>query len=131
MSAYDISKNKRIISIFDNFITKFHELPEQPSYIPTRDKETDIFVPCMAMSDHYPICFIRMTAKRQRQCKGRSYNNISFQYRCYKRLDENRFLDDLAIELESLQISQTDSNIKFKNWIMEFTDVFSRNAPFK
>ena len=33
MSTCDISKNERIILIFENFMTKFHELPEQPSYI--------------------------------------------------------------------------------------------------
>ena len=33
MSFCDIKKNERIISIFENFMTKFHELPEQPSYI--------------------------------------------------------------------------------------------------
>ena len=26
-------KNERIITIFENFMTKFHELPEQPSYV--------------------------------------------------------------------------------------------------
>ena len=26
-------KNERIITIFENFMTKFHKLPEQPSYV--------------------------------------------------------------------------------------------------
>ena len=33
MSTYDISKHERSISIFEHFMTKFHELPEQPSYV--------------------------------------------------------------------------------------------------
>ena len=32
MSTCDMSKNERIISIFETFMTKFHELPKQPSY---------------------------------------------------------------------------------------------------
>ena len=33
MSTCDISKHERSISIFEHFMTKFHELPEQPSYL--------------------------------------------------------------------------------------------------
>ena len=33
MSTCDISKHERNISIFEHFMTKFHEFPEQPSYI--------------------------------------------------------------------------------------------------
>ena len=33
MSTCDISKYERSISIFEHFMTKFHELPEQPSYL--------------------------------------------------------------------------------------------------
>ena len=32
MSTCDISKYESSISIFEHFMTKFHELPEQPSY---------------------------------------------------------------------------------------------------
>ena len=32
MSTCDISKYEWSISIFEHFMTKFHELPEQPSY---------------------------------------------------------------------------------------------------
>ena len=32
MSTCDISKYELSISIFEHFMTKFHELPEQPSY---------------------------------------------------------------------------------------------------
>ena len=32
MSTCDISKNERIVKIFKHFMTKFHELPEQPTY---------------------------------------------------------------------------------------------------
>ena len=32
MSTCDISNNETIISIFEHFVTKFHELPELPSY---------------------------------------------------------------------------------------------------
>ena len=32
MSTRDIAKNERIISINKNFMTKFHELREQPTY---------------------------------------------------------------------------------------------------
>ena len=35
MSTYDISKYEWSISIFEHFMTKFHELPEQSSYINT------------------------------------------------------------------------------------------------
>ena len=35
MSTCDISKHERCtcISLFEGFMTKFHELPEQPSYM--------------------------------------------------------------------------------------------------
>ena len=33
MSTCDILKHERGILIFEHFMTKFHELPKQPSYI--------------------------------------------------------------------------------------------------
>ena len=52
----------------------------------------EIFVPNIAISDHYPICFTRSTSKHQ--LKRKSHKTI--QYRRLKEFNEDSFLKTFA-----------------------------------
>ena len=69
-------------------------------YVSTSDKVTDISVPSIAISDHYPICFTRSTSKIN--FKRQSHKSI--KYRCYKKFNEERFLTDLSESLNSVNL---------------------------
>ena len=96
-------------------------------YVSTSDKVTDISVPSIAISDHYPICFTRSTSKIN--FKRQSHKSI--QYRCYKKFNEERFLTDLFESLNSVNLSNSDSDHNFKTWTTSFISVFDKHAPFK
>ena len=49
-------------------------------YASKTDRLSEVLVPCMAISDHYPICFTRSTAKHT--IKRQTHQTI--QYRCFK-----------------------------------------------
>ena len=70
-------------------------------YVSSSDKVTDISVPSIAISDHYPICFTRSTSKIN--FKRQSHKPI--QYRYYKKFNEERFLTDLSGSLNSVNLS--------------------------
>ena len=54
------------------------------------------FVPQLAISDHFPVCFTRKASKNQ--IKRCSHKSIT--YRCYKRFNDELFLSDLNYSLE-------------------------------
>ena len=93
--------------------------------IPENIAET--FVPNIAISDHYPICFTRSTSKHQ--LKRKSHKTI--QYRCFKKFNEDTFLSDLSENLNNMTCSATDSNINFSQWVSTFVSILNRNAPVK
>ena len=70
---------------------------------------TDISVPYIVVSNHYPVLFTRATTnvhfKRQ--------EHISIQYRTSNQFDDDSFLDDLSEQMNTLVISQTDINAIF------------------
>ena len=88
---------------------------------------TDISVPNIAVSDHYPVLFTRATTnvhfKRQ--------EHISIQYRTFNQFDDDSFLDDLSEQMNTLVISQTDINANFSNWTSKFMAVFDKHAPIR
>lgn len=83
-------------------------------------------MPCVATSDHYPVCFTRTLSKKQ--IKKRSH--LSIKYRCFKKFNEDKFLADLSLVLSSLQFS-TDTNTNFDIWIKSFLSVLDKHAPIK
>ena len=96
-------------------------------YTSNSDHIADISVPTIAMSDHYPIYFTRTTAKSQ--FKRQNHNSI--QYRSFKNFNEDNFLKDLADQMETLDISPSDTNSNFINWTSKFTAVFDKHAPVR
>ena len=71
------------------------------------DKVTECFVPTVALSDYYPVCFTRQTSKLK--IKKRNHNTIKF--RSLTNVENSAFLDDLNTEIQKCKCSQTDSNV--------------------
>ena len=58
-------------------------------YTNQRNKVTECFVPTVALSDHYPVCFTRQTSKLK--IKRRNHNTIKF--RSFTNFENSAFLD--------------------------------------
>ena len=91
------------------------------------DKITECFVPKIALSDHYPVCFTRHTS--QLQTKKR--NNNSIKYRSFTIFENSAFLEDLNTETEKFKCTQFDSNMNFSTWNALFLSVLNKHAPIK
>ena len=61
-------------------------------YASSQDKITEKFVPNIAISDHFPICFTRSASKANYQ----RHTHTTIKYRCYKKFNEDDFLFDLS-----------------------------------
>ena len=87
----------------------------------------DVSVPSIVLSDHYQISFTRTTSKHsvKRQV------NQTIHYRCYKRFNEDDFLNELSNSLDILFISQTDSNHNFESISQILINVLNHHAPLK
>ena len=68
------------------------------------DKITECFVPKIALSDHYPVCFTRHTS--QLQTKKRNHNSI--KYRPFTIFENSTFLEELNTEIEKFKCTQSD-----------------------
>ena len=91
------------------------------------DKITECFVPKIALSDHYPVCFTRHTSKLQ--IKKRNHNSI--KYRSFMIFENSAFLEDLNTEIEKFKCSQSDSYMNFSTWNVLFLSVLNKHAPIK
>ena len=96
-------------------------------YVSSQDKITETFVPNIAISDHFPICFTRSASKANCQ----RHTHTAIKYRCYKKFNEDDFLFDLSEALAFIEISNNDSSKKFKIWTSTFIDMFDKHAPMK
>ena len=96
-------------------------------YVSNTDKLSDISVPSIAISDHYPICFTRTSAKHS--VKRQQHKTI--QYRCYKKFSEQSFLNELSTALDQLVISDSDTNSNFENLNTIILKVLNNHAPLK
>lgn len=96
-------------------------------YASISDNIAETFVPNIAISDHYPVCFTRSTSKNQ--IKRKSHKTI--QYRCFKKFNENSFLNELSQNLNNMTYSATDSNMNFSEWVTTFVSILNRHAPVK
>ena len=106
---------------------RYHPIYQPETPISDPGLVTDISVPSIAISDHYPVCFTRSTSKIN--YKRQSHKSI--QYRCYKKFNKERFLTDLSESLNSVNLSNSDSDHKFKTWTTSFICVFNKHAPLK
>ena len=91
--------------------------------------DCDVSVPAIAISDHYPICFTRSTSRKQ--FKRQAHKTV--QYRCYAKVGEERFHQDLSREIAVINISceSENININFENWTSAFMKIFNKHAPLK
>ena len=96
-------------------------------YVSNTDKLSDISVPSIAISDHYPICFTRTSTKHS--VKRQQHKTI--QYRCYKKFSEQSFLNELSTALDQLVISDSDTNSNFENLNIIVLKVLNNHAPLK
>ena len=129
------TKWKHVIEIND-----LHQLIDKPTRV-TAHSETiidhlytsspelvkDIFIPTIAVSDHYPIQFTRVTSKSH--IKRQQHTTI--HYRSFNRFNEEQFLSDMSDDLSSLDISSNDSDQNFNSFIASFISVFDKHAPLK
>ena len=76
-------------------------------YASDSSKTSEVFVPNMAISDHYPVCFTRTMSKNQLK----RHPHINIQYRCFKKIGEDLFLSDLSAALTSIQFT-VNTNVK-------------------
>ena len=93
-------------------------------YTSQPDKVIECFVPNLALSDHYPVCFTRQTTKLQSTKRSHS----SIKYRSFTRFDNADFLDELNMEIENFKCSQTDSNMNFATWNTLFLSVLMHQS---
>ena len=96
-------------------------------YVSNINKLSDISVPSIAISDHYPICFTRTSTKHS--VKRQQHKTI--QYRCYKKFSEQSFLNELSTALDQLVISDSDTNSNFENLNTIILKVLNNHAPLK
>ena len=82
-------------------------------YTTTPESVKDIQIPKVAVSDHYPIQFTRLTGKSH--IKRQQHTII--HYRSINNFNEEQFLSDLSDNMSSLNVSPNDSDLNFNNFI--------------
>ena len=87
----------------------------------------ETFVPCIAVSDHYPVCFTRTVSKNQ--LKRGIHKTI--QYRCYKNFNEEQFLNNLSETLNNIRFEHGNSDSNFSLWVSSFVSVLDEHVPVK
>ncbi|KAK3084222.1 hypothetical protein FSP39_010249 [Pinctada imbricata] len=101
-------------TLIDHFYTNM------PNYV------TEVHVPKISMSDHYPICITRST---KNLLKKKTHTTI--EYRDYKKFDERNFLQDLADvkfdEIENLK----EPNLALDQFYKLFINVLDKHAKVK
>ena len=80
-------------------------------YVSNTDKLSDISVPSIAISDHYPICFTRTSTKHS--VKRQQLKTIQYCYN--KQFNEQSFLNELSTALDPLILPNSDTNLNFEN----------------
>ena len=122
-------------------IDDLHQIIDQPTrvtantskiidhvYVSNTDRIAEFMVPCIAISDHYPIyCFTSSTSKRI--IKRQTHQNI--QYRCFNKFSDDAFLNELSNALSSFQVNQTDCDQNFERWTQILMMVLNKHAPVK
>lgn len=82
------------------------------------------FIPHYSISDHFPVCFTRKI-----NCKISKSEHISTSYRCFKKFDETLFLTDLASDLDSLVVNESDIDEDFDVLYSNMTKHLDYHAP--
>ncbi|XP_053398328.1 uncharacterized protein LOC128556711 [Mercenaria mercenaria] len=88
---------------------------------------SEINVPAISISDHFPVCFTRKVSSTVP--KGPLHHMI--QYRNMKHFDESVFLESLEQQPWSILDIYEDPNDALDTFNSLFNDVLNRHAPFK
>ena len=87
---------------------------------------SNIFVPNVALSDHFPICFSRHVDKISKRSE-----HTTIRYRSFKSFNDDLFLNDLETNINNFYISPIDCNSNFKFWNDILLSSINRHAPIK
>ena len=91
------------------------------------DKIIECFVPNIALSDHYPVCFNRQTSKLQTKKR----NPYSIKYGSFTIFENSACLENLNPKNEKFKCSQSDSNMNDSTWNTLFLSILNKLAPIK
>ena len=91
------------------------------------DKIIECFVPNIALSDHYPVCFNKQTSKLQTKKR----NPYSIKYRSFTIFENSACLENLNSKIEKFKCSQSDSNMNVSTWNALFLSILNKLAPIK
>ena len=78
----------------------------------------------IALSDHYPTVIVRNL------CRRNINQHISTKYRCFKKFDEEKFLDDPTNVPWLILDTFTDPNDVLDIWYILYYQVIDKHAPY-
>ena len=87
---------------------------------------SNVFVPNISISDHYPICFLRNTKQKLK----RGTHKI-IKYRCLKHFNEQLFHFDLACSKLEVVETMADPNFALEVFYSIIKTIVSKHAPVK
>ena len=86
----------------------------------------ECFVPFYSISDHFPVCITRKINGKIPKAK-----HISKSYRCFKHFDENAFLSDLSVDMNSFTVEHPDINQDMQKWYSIISKHLDKHAPIR
>ena len=87
---------------------------------------TEVNVPNISMSDHYPVCITRSTKSLDKK-----HSHITITYRDYKRFNASEYLADLAcVNFDTLQVID-NPNIALEQFYKLLLPVLDKHAKIK
>ena len=90
------------------------------------DRLCSVSVPCLSISDHYPVC---ITRKIKQRLTKREHRVIT--YRSYKNFNTANFQNDLALKRLQYIESELDPNKAMTMLYDDLNSVLSKHAPLK
>ena len=108
-------------------ITKSSSTIIDHMYSTRSDVMSDVHVPALCISDHFPICFTRNTNK----IKMKKHQHQTIMYRCFKTFSESHFLTDLSKLHIELVESVSNPNEALEMFFSVLNTVLTKHAPIK
>ena len=114
------------------FITQPTRVTENSStlidHIYTNKPETiiEVNVPFYSISDNYIVCAKRKCIKQERK-----YHHLTINYRDFKNVDDEKFINSIIDSNISNVKNKTDVNEALILWNQLFLDCFDKHAPLK
>ena len=95
-------------------------------YTTSPDNISESFVSDLSVSDHFPICITRKVG-----VKKSKDTHISTIYRSFKHFNENQFLHELSLDLESFTPCHESIEDDFSTWFSIIYKNLNEHAPLK